>query len=99
MALQFPIAEALANHRHESGPIASPYRLGMRTTENTTMAGYEQKLDREVSATTEVRMPCRGCLPDCAEYATCEGRPWRSTGKPLDEARFPATEVNRGLAC
>ena len=23
------------------------------------------------------RLPCRGCLPDCPNYANCEGTPWR----------------------
>jgi hypothetical protein len=22
-------------------------------------------------------MPCRGCLPNCPNRATCEGKPWR----------------------
>ncbi|WP_210426309.1 hypothetical protein [Marinobacter confluentis] len=24
------------------------------------------------------RLPCRGCLPDCPNYATCDGKPWRA---------------------
>jgi hypothetical protein len=23
------------------------------------------------------RLPCRGCTRDCANYAHCDGRPWR----------------------
>ena len=23
------------------------------------------------------RLPCRGCLPDCRNYAICEGARWR----------------------
>lgn len=23
------------------------------------------------------RLPCRGCLADCSNYPTCDGRPWR----------------------
>lgn len=23
------------------------------------------------------RLPCRGCTPDCKNYAVCEGTPWR----------------------
>jgi hypothetical protein len=25
----------------------------------------------------EHRLPCRGCMKTCANYATCGGRPWR----------------------
>jgi hypothetical protein len=27
---------------------------------------------------TSSRLPCRGCLPDCSNYATCNGTPWRA---------------------
>jgi hypothetical protein len=27
---------------------------------------------------TAKRLPCRGCLPDCSNYATCDGKPWRA---------------------
>lgn len=32
------------------------------------------------------RLPCRGCRADCANYAVCEGRPWR----------MPPAAVTRG---
>jgi hypothetical protein len=27
---------------------------------------------------TAKRLPCRGCLPDCVNYDTCDGKPWRA---------------------
>jgi hypothetical protein len=24
------------------------------------------------------RLPCRGCLADCPNYASCNGTPWRA---------------------
>lgn len=27
------------------------------------------------------RLPCRGCLPTCSNYATCDGKPWRELGQ------------------
>jgi hypothetical protein len=24
------------------------------------------------------RLPCRGCMADCPNYATCDGMPWRN---------------------
>lgn len=34
------------------------------------------------------RLPCRGCTRDCANYAHCDGRPWRyrSSGERLSGA-------------
>ena len=26
---------------------------------------------------TLTRLPCRGCLSSCKDYANCDGRPWR----------------------
>ena len=34
-------------------------------------------------AAMPARLPCRGCLPQCTNYATCQGRPWRQQ-QPLD---------------
>lgn len=31
----------------------------------------------QLSAAERRRLPCRGCLEDCANYAICEGKPWR----------------------
>ena len=31
------------------------------------------------------RLPCRGCLADCSNYPTCEGRPWRADATPYPE--------------
>jgi len=28
------------------------------------------------------RLPCRGCMPDCPNYATCDGKPWRADKAP-----------------
>ncbi|CAN0584001.1 unnamed protein product [Ectocarpus sp. 12 AP-2014] len=28
------------------------------------------------------RLPCRGCLPDCPNYASCDGKPWRTVKTP-----------------
>lgn len=27
------------------------------------------------------RLPCRGCMSDCPNYATCDGTPWRADKK------------------
>ncbi len=27
------------------------------------------------------RLPCRGCMPTCSNYATCDGKPWREVGQ------------------
>ena len=27
--------------------------------------------------TTHPRLPCRGCMVDCPNYGTCDGKPWR----------------------
>ncbi|EGG93460.1 hypothetical protein IMCC1989_1184 [gamma proteobacterium IMCC1989] len=29
------------------------------------------------TSTEHPRPPCRGCLPDCPNYAHCDGKPWR----------------------
>lgn len=41
------------------------------------------------------RLPCRGCMPDCSNYASCEGRPWRlnlagATVQMTDDRNIPA---------
>ena len=38
----------------------------------------------DTPAALSVRIPCRGCLPQCTNYATCQGRPWRQQSQPLD---------------
>jgi len=30
------------------------------------------------AATENTRLPCRGCLPDCKNYDSCNGTPWRA---------------------
>ncbi len=32
---------------------------------------------KKAEATASPRLPCRGCLPSCANYDRCEGKPWR----------------------
>jgi hypothetical protein len=32
---------------------------------------------RNTPETQHPRLPCRGCTPDCRNYAVCEGAPWR----------------------
>ena len=32
------------------------------------------------------RLPCRGCLADCSNYPTCDGRPWRADATQNPEA-------------
>lgn len=32
---------------------------------------------RNTAETQHPRLPCRGCTPDCRNYAVCEGVPWR----------------------
>ena len=31
----------------------------------------------EVEVTQGDTVPCRGCLPDCANRQRCQGKPWR----------------------
>jgi len=31
----------------------------------------------EVDVTQQDSLPCRGCLPDCANRHRCQGKPWR----------------------
>ena len=38
----------------------------------------QQGARRTISHSTNMpRLPCRGCMPDCNRYTTCDGRPWR----------------------
>lgn len=41
---------------------------------------HPPKATVQMTATTRQkgpRLPCRGCLPDCANYERCNGLPWR----------------------
>ncbi len=41
------------------------------------------------------RLPCRGCTADCPNYATCEGKPWRSEAQSAPAAsRTPVASAS-----
>jgi len=35
------------------------------------------KVEIDNMQNTPSRMPCRGCLRNCKNYNSCQGRPWR----------------------
>jgi len=37
------------------------------------------------AATEATRLPCRGCLPDCKNYDSCNGTPWRAEPGASDD--------------
>lgn len=73
----------------DGDPVTAAWRIHCKTSvlECTMTADNENQRERQSHQATAVRLPCRGCLPGCADFATCEGRPWRAPGEGTDEAR------------
>lgn len=36
-----------------------------------------EELEKNISNTTNERLPCRGCTASCLNYPICNGTPWR----------------------
>lgn len=54
---------------------------------NTNDSGIQPRHPDALEQPTH-RLPCRGCLADCSNYPTCDGRPWRADA-PLNSAAPP----------
>jgi hypothetical protein len=44
---------------------------------------------------TSARLPCRGCLSNCINYAVCDGRPWR-LGLENENSNKNITDKSKG---